>query len=124
MKNNGGVEAQANLGHARPEPVFCYFHNLHSTYKKFKIYELEQSASHFRIQVINAFINISEYFNCGHLAALPNIPIVEKSVMLFNKAKFLMNWSRNETDEEKIKEGHELRRLHQHVLNILKTEFQ
>merc|ERR1712227_717862 len=50
-----------------------------------------------------------EYFHCGHLAALPNIPIVEKSFMRFNEAKFQMSWSRNETDDEKIKEGHELR---------------
>ena len=66
---------------------------------------------------------ILEYFHCGHLAALPNIPIVEKSFMRFNEAKFQMSWSRNESDEEKIKEGHELRRLHQHVLNILKIHF-
>ena len=64
-----------------------------------------------------------EFIHSGHLAVTPEIPVVEKSVMNFAGLKCEMKWSSNSTDEDKIKEANEHRRVYRKISEILKQNF-
>ena len=60
-----------------------------------------------------------DFIHSGHLAVTPEIPVVEKSVMNFAGMKCEMKWSSNSTDEDKIKEASEHRRLFRKIKETL-----
>lgn len=62
-----------------------------------------------------------DFIHSGHLAVTPEIPVVEKSVMKFAGMKCEMKWSSNSTDEEKIKEANEHRRVFKKITAILQN---
>ena len=69
------------------------------------------------------YLKYLEYINTGHLPVLPTVPMVHESVMLFGKIKFVIKWSRNRSDSQKITEASESFRLYNHILHILQNHF-
>ena len=91
------------------------------------------------------------YLNCGHLCSIPYIPVVDCSFMgfsdyrkflkMFQKVKillkfcknstilktwkrFILDWSRNKSDPEKVKEAAEIENFYKKVLFLLNDHFQ
>ncbi|CAG5087592.1 Oidioi.mRNA.OKI2018_I69.PAR.g11580.t1.cds [Oikopleura dioica] len=61
-----------------------------------------------------------EHFHSGHLAVLPEIPVVHCSNMSLGQLKCGLIWSSNESEEEKLKEANEYRSIHRRVKEILR----
>ena len=62
---------------------------------------------------------ILEFIETGHLAVLPMVPVVHESVMLFGQTKVVIQWSRNKSEEEKLKEFDECQTLYNSIRDIL-----
>jgi len=49
--------------------------------------------------------------------------VVDEAFMSFGATKFMLDWSRNKSYDEKCIEGDEYKRFYETVLNILKTNW-
>ena len=64
-----------------------------------------------------------DFLNAGHLCIVPATPVVHEAFMSFGRSKFVLDWSRNKSEREKIEEGNEYRRLFDTVVNILQNHW-
>ena len=65
-----------------------------------------------------------EFLQCGHLCSIPYIPVVDQSFMSFMSHHFILDWSRNKSDESKIKEAQQITHFYDRVKYILNDHFQ
>ena len=47
-------------------------------------------------------VNKLDFVHSGHMAVLPEVPVVTQSIMAYGPLKLLVKWSRNETQVFKI----------------------
>ena len=62
--------------------------------------------------------------NSGHMCTLPYIPVCHRSFMLFGDGRFIVDWSRNITSNQKLIEAAEYERFFNSVLALLEDHFQ
>ena len=60
-----------------------------------------------------------DYFSFGHLTTMVNAPVVEESMMKYDHDRFVTRWSRNTTDDAKMKEAEEIYRARNSLLSVL-----
>ena len=60
-----------------------------------------------------------EYFSFGHLTTMVNSPVVGESMMKYANDKFVTRWTRNISDDAKIKEAAEVYRARNSLLSVL-----
>lgn len=65
-----------------------------------------------------------DFLQTGHLCCIPGLPVIDEAFMSFgSSAKFILEWSRNKTFDEKAKEGHEYKRFYETVRSILQNHW-
>jgi len=50
--------------------------------------------------------------------------VVDRSFMGFSEYRFILDWSRNKLDKDRLKEGEEIRKFYKNIIFILNDHFQ